>query len=145
MNAQQNITLVKKLFDEYYTKGNLSIADQIFTNDVKLVDDSTPNFKGGLSGLKQRETMYKTAFPNKTLKIDDILATEDKVVVRWTAQGTHKGDLQDIPPTGKNFKIHGISIYTMSNGKISSINQVWDRLGLLEQIGVVEPAEALHQ
>jgi len=144
MNIQQNINLVKKLFDEYYTKGNIALADQVFTVDVKLIDSSIPNFKGGLSSLKQRETMYKTAFPNKTVKIDDVFAVDDKVVVRWTAQGTHKGELQDIAPTGKNFKIWGITIYTFSNDKISTIHNVWDRLGLLEQIGVIEPAEALH-
>jgi steroid delta-isomerase-like uncharacterized protein len=145
MTAQQNISLVRKLFDEIYTKNNITLADQIFSENVKLNDPAAPNFKKGLMGLKEREAMYKTAFPDKKLTIDDIVGTEDSVCVRWTFQGTHKGDLQGIPATGKSIKIVGISLYRISNGKISEINQVWDRLSLLEQIGEIEPALALHR
>jgi steroid delta-isomerase-like uncharacterized protein len=145
MVSQQNSTLVKRIYDEIYQNDNLSVADEIFTPDMKLIDPAAPNFRGGLSAWKERETMYKRAFPNKMIKIDDMFASEDRVVVYWTAQGTHKGPLQDVAPTGKGIRISGISIYYITNGKISKIIQNWDRLGLLEQIGVIEPAAALHQ
>ena len=45
MDTQQNMSLVKKLFDEVYSKGNLSLMDQLFSNDVKLIDPAHPNFK----------------------------------------------------------------------------------------------------
>lgn len=145
-NAQQNLNLVKKLFDELYSKGNFSFADEVFANDLKVNDAAIPNFRGGLNAYKERERMYKAAFPNKVAKIDDIMATEDgRVIVRWTVHGTHKGELQDIPASGKPIKVQGISIYRFANGKIIEISQVWDRLGLLEQVGVVEPSMALHQ
>lgn len=147
MDKQQNINTVKKLFDEVYTKGNISSMDQFFSSDVKLHDPAIASFKGGLAALKERETMYKNAFPNKTLKIEQILATEDnRVVVYWTAQGIQKGTLQDIPASGKSFRISGISIYTFQNNKITDINQNWDRLSLLEQIGAIEETtKALHK
>lgn len=145
MASQQNISLVKRLFDEFFNKGNASIADQFFTNDVKLNDPAAAHFRGGLQGYKELENIYRQAFPNKNTKIDDIFATEDRVIVRWTTQGTQKGDLEGIAPTGKNCKICGISIYKFMNGKISEIYQSWDRLGLLEQIGAVEQTAALHR
>ena len=147
MNKQQNINLVKKLYDEVYTKGNINLMDQIFTSDVKLHDPASPSFKGGLAALKERETMYKKAFPTKSFKLEDVLATEDnRVIVLWTCQGVQKGDLQDIPATGKNCKVTGSSIYTIKNDKITDINQNWDRLSLLEQLGVIEEQiHALHK
>jgi len=145
MTNQQNTTLVKKYFEEVLSKGNLTALDQLVSNDVKLVDAAQAHFKGGLAGLKHVQAEYIRAFPNKSIKIDEIMSTDDnKVVARWTCSGTHKGELHEIGATGKGFKISGISIYHLSNGKITEIYQTWDRLGLLEQIGVIEPAEALH-
>jgi steroid delta-isomerase-like uncharacterized protein len=141
----QFITLVKRLFDEVFSKGNLKVADEIVAENVKVNDPASSHFRGGLSEFKQIEAKYDKAFPHKTCKIDDIFAIDDKVVVRWTAQGTHKGDFQGVSPTNSNFKISGISIYRFSNGKIVEIYQEWDRLGLLEQIGEVQPVAALHQ
>jgi steroid delta-isomerase-like uncharacterized protein len=138
MTNQANLSLLRKLFDEVYTKGNLSLLDQLLTSDVKLFDPATPNLKGGLSSLKELETMYRTAFPNKTLRIDDIQALDNLVLVRWTLNGTHKGLLNDLPATGKSFKLSGLSYYVLKNGKIAEIYSQWDRLGLLEQLGLVE-------
>lgn len=145
MNTQQNLSLVRKLYDEVYSKGNVAACDQFFIKDLKLIDPSMPNFKGGLAAYRDREQMYKTAFPTRTAKIEDIFAAEDRVVVRWTMTGTHKGELQDVAPTGKNVRVSGISIYHFVDGKISEIQQSWDRLALLEQIGVVETTMALHR
>lgn len=145
MAAQDNIMLTRRLFDELFTKGNLKVADELVATNVKMLDPAAPNFKGGLNEFKERETMYLKAFPNKVMKIDDIFSSEDRVVVRWTATGVHKGDLQGIAPSNKNVKVAGISIYRFNNGKIIEISQMWDRLGLLEQIGEVEPALALHR
>lgn len=142
--SQQNIELVKKMFTEIYSKNNLSLIDQMFSPNVKLIDPAVPHFQGGTAALRELENSYKTAFPNRSCKIDEIFAIEDRVVVRWTCQGTHKGELHDIAPTGKNIKVMGISIYHISNGKITEISQSWDRLSLLEQLGVVEPFLALH-
>jgi len=143
MSNLQNIALVRKLYEEFYSKNNPSIADQFFTVDVKMNDPATPNIKG-LAQVRETEIMYRKAFPNKTLKINEIFGTEDRVAVYWTAEGVQKGNLQGISPTGKNCTVTGISIFRITNGKISEIIQNWERLSLLEQLGVVEPLEALH-
>ena len=145
MDNQQNMNTVKKLYEEVYSKGNLAILPECCANNCKLHDAAAPNIKGGLNEIKEREMIYKTAFPNKQVKIEDILTAGDKVIVRWTCKGTHKGDLQGIPATNKNFQIWGISIYKVENGKITEMWQSWDRLGLLEQIGEIQPTAALHR
>ncbi len=144
MDNPQNINQTKKLFEEIYNKGNLTMLDGLVANNVRLNDPATRQQKEGLKALKDTEASYIRAFPNKKVKIEDIMSSEDKVIVRWTCQGVHKGELQGISPTNKEFKISGISIYRFANGKVTEIWQSWDRLGLLEQIGEIQPALALH-
>jgi steroid delta-isomerase-like uncharacterized protein len=143
MKSNQNIHQTKKLFEEVFNKGDLSACNEFIADQVKLHDPAAPHLEG-LDAFKEIEHAYKQAFPQKKVRIDDIFAINDKVVVRWTTQGIHQGELQGIAPTDSEFKINGISIYRFENGKISDIWQEWDRLGLLEQIGEVQPSPALH-
>lgn len=145
MAAQQNLNLVRRLFDEVYNKENLALCDELFANNIKLFDTAANHHNEGLKAVKEQEAKYVKAFPQKKLKIDDIFEAGDKVVVRWTCQATHRGNLEDIPATNKPIKISGISIYQCANGKINAIYQNWDRLGLFEQIGEVHLTHAaLH-
>jgi predicted ester cyclase len=60
-------------------------------------------------------------------------------VVRWTARGTHRGELRGAAPTGKPVVITGISILGVANGKIAEHRLNWDTLGMLQQLGVIPP------
>jgi predicted ester cyclase len=60
--------------------------------------------------------MYRTAFPDLQVPTEDMIAEVDKVVTRWTARGTHKGDLMGIPPTGKQVTVTGILIGRFEGG-----------------------------
>lgn len=144
MATDKNLSLARRLFDEVYNKGNLSALDEIVATNVIIHDPALTSRLEGLKGYKETESQYTRAFPNKKIKIDDIFASADNntVLVRWTCQGTHKGDFRGIPATNKDFKISGISVYKFSNGKITEINQIWDRLGLLEQIGEIQMAHS---
>ena len=145
MADKENINLVRQLFDEVYSKGNIDKCDQFIAENVKFHDVALNNGFRGLKGFKEAEKNYQKAFPDKKLRIEEIIAAEDKVVVYWSCKGTHRGMLQDIPPTNKPINISGIIIYQLSKGKVTEIWQSWDRLGLLEQIGEIAPAhQALH-
>ena len=69
--------------------------------------------------------------------IEEIFSAGDKVVTRWTGSGTHVGDVNGIPPSGKNIRVDAIAIHRMRGGKIAETWEVWDTLGFLQQIGVV--------
>lgn len=143
--SAQNINLVRKLFDLYNKNDidRLNAIEEVLAPNLQLHDPSIAN-KSGPQALLHAESSYIKAFPNKMTKMDQIFAHEDQVVVRWTTNGTHRGEYQGSGPTNKNFKISGISIYRISNGKISEIWQIWDRLGFLEQIGEFRLAKAVH-
>lgn len=141
---QKNVSLARRLYEEVFNKGNLQVCDEIISDRVILNDLAAKRFGSGLKGFKEAEATYKRAFPDKKVEVDDIIGAGDKVIVRWTCSGTQKGNLEDVPASNKKFTISGISIYKFENGKISEAWQMWDRLGLLEQIGEVHPAHALH-
>jgi predicted ester cyclase len=83
--------------------------------------------------------MYRTAFPNIHVTIEDQIAEGDKVVTRWTGHGTHQGELMGIPPTNKAVTVTGIAIDRIVAGKIVEHWENFDQLGMLVQLGVVPP------
>lgn len=137
MATNQNATLVRRLFDEVWNGGNVSLMESIFSPKVKFSDPAAPSFSGGLPALKKLESDYQTAFPNKKNTIEDIYVAGDNVIVRWTMRATHSGSWHGISATNKKIQISGITIYTFSNGKVVDVAQNWDYLGLLEQLGAV--------
>lgn len=130
-----NKTLIRRLFDECWNNGNLAVVEELFTANFAGHDPAYPNTQG-VAGMKQLITTNRTAFPDLRFTIDEMLASGDTVVTRWTATGTHQGTLNGIPPTGKRATVTGLVLTHLSNGKIAEDFVNWDTLGLMRQIGV---------
>jgi len=135
--SENNKAVVRRLFEELWNKGNLSVADQLFTPNYTHHDSSSPDFGHGPESERQRATLYRTAFPDLRLTIEDLIAEGDTVMARWTCHGTHKGELNGIAPTGKPFTISGVTSARLLNGKLAEGYVNWDALGMMQQIGVV--------
>ncbi|PYT72626.1 MAG: ester cyclase [Acidobacteria bacterium] len=135
--SEVNKTIVRRLFEEVWNKGNLSVADELFTPNCEHHDASSPDFGRGPESEKKRATLYRTAFPDLRLTIEDIIAEGETVIARWSCRGTHKGDLSGIAPTGKQVTISGVSIARFSGSKMAEGWINWDALGLMQQLGVV--------
>ncbi|HEV1996043.1 MAG TPA: ester cyclase [Candidatus Acidoferrum sp.] len=135
--SENNKAIVRRLIEELWNKGNLSLADQLFAPNYEHHDASSPDFGRGPESEKKRATLYRTAFPDIRLTIEDIIAEGETVMTRWSCRGTHKGDLSGIAPTGKEFNITGVTIARLSNGKLAEGYVNWDALGLMQQLGVV--------
>ncbi len=83
------------------------------------------------------------AFPDSNMTIDDTVAEGDRVVSRFTVRGTHRGEFQGIPPTGKQVTITGIAISRIEGGRVVEDWEELNMLGLMQQIGAIPaPAEA---
>ena len=82
--------------------------------------------------------MYRTAFPDLVLTVQDQIAEGDKVVTRVTVQGTHKGDLMGTPPTGKQATATAISIMRFADNKVVEEWELVDEMGMMRQLGLVE-------
>jgi steroid delta-isomerase-like uncharacterized protein len=142
--SEQNKAVVRRLFEEVWNQGYLPVADHLFSPNYAHHDPSTPDFGRGPESERKRTALYRTAFPDVRLTIEDIIAEGETVVVRWSCRGTHKGDLNGIAPTGKQFTISGVSIARFTNGKMVEGWVNWDAQGLMQQLGVVpELAKAM--
>jgi steroid delta-isomerase-like uncharacterized protein len=135
--SEGNKFVIRRSFEELWNKGNLSLADELFAPNYDHHDPSTPDFGRGPESERKRATLYRTAFPDLQLTIEDIIAEGETVMARWSCRGTHKGDLSGIAPTGKQFNISGVSIARLANGKMVECWVNWDALGLMQQLGVV--------
>jgi predicted ester cyclase len=80
--------------------------------------------------------MFYSAFPDYKHQIDDIYATDDKVIIRLTYTGTHTNDFMEIKPTGNKFKYKGIQIFQFANKKMINFWGVEDELGMMTQLGM---------
>jgi len=134
--SAENKALVRRLFEELWSKGNLIVADELFAANYLHHDPSTPDLGRGPEGEKKRATLYRNAFPDLRVTIDDLIVEGDTVVTRWTARATHKGELRGIAPTGRQITVTGISIARISGGKFVEGWVNWDALGLMQQLGV---------
>ena len=81
--------------------------------------------------------MLRNAFPDITYTVEELIAEGDKVVARWSAEGTHLGDFVGIPPTHKQVRFSGIEIIRVVDGKAIEEWEELDRLGLMTQLGVI--------
>ena len=135
--SERNTNAVRRLFDEVWTKGNQVVVDELFAQNYTHHDPSTADLGQGPQSEKRRVTLYRTAFPDLRFTIEDVIAEGETVVARFSAQGTHKGNLNEIAPTGKKLNITGVTICRFENGKIVEGYVNWDALGMMQQLGVV--------
>ncbi len=139
---EEHKMIVRRLFEEVWNEGRLDVLDKIAAADyINHPQAHQPNFGGGVEGEKQFISMYRSAFPDVQMTIEDMLAEGDKVVVRWTGRGTHNGELMGIPPTGKQATVTGIAILRITDGKLAEGWGEFDALGMMQQLGVIPAPE----
>ena len=121
----------------------MAILHEIASADYVFHDSGGRVVRGTPGGAIPR---FRAAFPDLHFVLEDVFAEGDKVVVRWTAHGTHRGDIEVLghiphtPATGKQVTFSGVDIYHITGGKLVEGWRSMDRLGLLQQLGVVPTA-----
>jgi steroid delta-isomerase-like uncharacterized protein len=140
--SEENKALARRFVDEVYNKGNVDFIDEVVVPNWVEHDPSSPEgMNSGVEGAKRFVEMYRNAFPDLRVTAEDLIAEGDKVVMRWTARGTHQGELMGIPPSGNRVEVTGINIDRMEGGKVVESWSNYDTLGLMQQIGAVPSAE----
>ena len=138
--AQENSALIRRWFDEVWNHGRMDAIDEMASPDVIGHGQAQHDTDVGLEEFRRFAKDLLRAFPDMQVTIDQIIEQGDKVVARWTATMTHKGDFLGFAPTGRKATVTGTSIQRMSGGKIVEGWDNWDQLGLLVQIGAVPAA-----
>ncbi|MEO8744070.1 MAG: ester cyclase [Candidatus Dormiibacterota bacterium] len=136
--SEQNKALARRGIEEVFNQGKFDVVGELVARNAVFHDPSVPGGKfEGPEGFKQFTQIYRNAFPDIKITINDQVAEGDKVVTRWTGTGTHKGELMGIAPTGKYSTVTGISFERYENGKLVESWANYDNLGMLQQLGVV--------
>ncbi len=141
MMSEENKEKVRRFLQEAFNEGNLGVVDEIFASDYVLHDPANPEEIRGLEGIKQFVQMYRSAFPDTHITVEDQIAEGDEVVTRWTGRGTHQGELFGVAPSGNQVELSGITISRFEGGKIAEDWTNSDTLGLMQQIGAVPSPE----
>ena len=136
MALEENKAIILSLY-EADNKKDLTILDEIISPDF-----FDPTFQlRGPEGYKQFETAFFKGFPDWIETIEDIIAEGDKVWIRFTGTGTHKGEWRGLDPTGKKVTFRGVQIWRIVDGKVVSKDSILDLLDALKQLGVIEYTE----
>jgi predicted ester cyclase len=135
MPAEEMEALVRRRFDER-DRGNFSVMDEMFHAWYEL---NVPGIPGprSLDGTKRLYEVLYAGFPDLKHEIIEQVTARDKVVSRWVARGTHRGEFMGVAPTGKKVEYTGINIYTIEEKKFVLSHVNWDLLGLFKQIGAL--------
>jgi C-1 hydroxylase len=137
MSTSKNKANIRRLSEEVYNKGNLSIVPELIAPNY--IFHTTPELQGP-EGFNQLSTTMKTAFPDYHETIDHIVAEGDMVVVFYTMQGTFTGKYGDIAPTGKKFSLQFATLCRFEKGKQVEAWPYGDSLTLYRQLGIPIPA-----
>jgi steroid delta-isomerase-like uncharacterized protein len=126
---------------EAVSRGDLDALDEVYAPD--LVWHEPDEDIRGIEAAKRFVAMYLSAFPDISITVEDAIAEGDKVVTRWTARGTHRGELLGIAPTEERITVTGITVHRVQDGRIVEEWESPDNLGLLQQVGAIpEQAQA---
>jgi steroid delta-isomerase-like uncharacterized protein len=132
----------RRLIEESFNEGKFDLIDQLIAPDAVDHDPARPARMQGLRGpevLRRTVEMYRAAFPDVRMTVDELIVEGDKVAVRWHAEGTHQGELEGLAPTGKRVTVTGINIDHWQDGKIVESWAQWDNLGMARQLGAAPP------
>jgi steroid delta-isomerase-like uncharacterized protein len=141
MSQHDNVRTAERLLNSLNTR-NLDQVDDLFTQDYQGDGPGSENLNRQQS--KANMQGYLDAFPDLKFEVLRRIAQDEYVVLDWVSTGTHTGPMRTpsgntIPPTGKWLKIFGSTTYEFRDGKIAHAWTYWDRVAMLDQLGLLPP------
>ena len=133
----RNKQLVDTFIQQLFTKGDLAAVDRYLDPAFVDHDPPVPGASDGREGLRQAAVRMRHAMPDWHSDLDQLVAEGDIVVERFTASGTHRGDLMGVPPTGRTLVLAGINVFRIEGDRIVERWGRLDELGLMRQLGLV--------
>ena len=138
MSTEENKALARRELEEIFgAKGNLDTADEIYSPNYISHQPAGDEDLRGPQAIKQFAAGMRQAFPDLEITIEEQIAQGDKVVTRFRTRGTHKGELWGIPATGKEVEITNMSMCRIEGGKMTEEWPAPDRLGMMQQLGII--------
>ena len=116
-------------------RGDVSIAQNVFTSDCVVHINGSPERNLSVDGLKQMVSGLLAAFPDLHFTIEDQFAAGDRVATRWLAVGTNSAAFGSVPATGRQVRVEGLILDRVAEGKVIERWEQWDQMGMIQQLG----------
>ena len=133
--SKTNLGVVQRFYDAYNKKDE-KILDEVIADDYVDHGHQPPGM--GIQGAKSDQREIAEAFQDARFDIDEMIAADDRVVVRWTLHATHTGPFAGLSPTQKKIAVRGMSLYRLREGRITETRNLADLLGMFTQLGAIE-------
>ncbi len=137
MSLDKNKELVREMIEVMFNQGNVGGGDEFLSPDFIENEELPPGVPAGREGVKLLTGMLHTAFPDFEATIEDLIAEDDRVVIRMTWTGTHEGEFMGIPPTGNRVSFGVFDIVRIADGMIVEHWGLMDNMALMQQLGVM--------
>ena len=134
MSAKENKETLRRYFDDYFNKGDLSRWNDMVDKDYVMRRVGAAESKG-LEAAKQGVAQMKAISPDMRINIEEMVGEGDVVAVRGEFTGTFTGDYQGVKVNGKKYVRPYAAFYVFKNGKIASVWTVQDWMGTAQQFG----------
>ena len=134
---EENKRLARRILNEVVERGDLDAIEDLYAEDA--VEHTPMGDFSGREAIEDGFEMTRNAFSDYTVTVEDVVSEGDTVAVRLTERGTHDGEFAGIAPTGREFEHQTMAFLRMEDGKVAEWWVQPDNLGLMQQLGVVEP------
>jgi steroid delta-isomerase-like uncharacterized protein len=133
--VEEEKALVRRFIDEVFLKGDFAAVDDLTTDD--FVSQTSGPGASGKDGMKQAITRVSAGLSDASMKIEDMIAEDDRVAVRLTGHAVQTGEFMGMPPSGKAYTIGEIHIFRVRDGKVAEHWHQADFLGMMRQLGAL--------
>ena len=142
----ENKTIVRRYYEEAFNEGRVDLLEELIHEDVvnhdPISDETlTPEEARGFEGFVRHVEAAREAFPDATVSIEEMIAEDDTVLVRFTFEGTNDGPFAGFGPTGKRVTSSTMVLMRLEDGKIAERREESDNLAFLQQLGILPPSE----
>ena len=134
--SEHSKALVHRYYEDLWNRWDLSLATELLSPNLKFRGSLGVDADGIRAFRRYARTVW-LAFPDFHNQIEEIIADGDRVAVRLTYSGTHRGELLGFAPTSRRVEYAGIALFRIAGGKIVDVYVVADRLALMQQLGAI--------
>lgn len=117
--TSKNKALMRRIYEEMWNQGQASLARELFERS---------------EGVERFVSQFLISFGDLQHTVEEMIAEDDRVAVRFTARGTHTGRWLDYVPTSGSIQYTGVTLARIAGDKIVEHHTWWDKAGLIEQI-----------
>ena len=134
--TQPMAQLLDKLINTWNSH-DFDATARFYAEDYAGIDVGQREPHRGPDGIREFLKRYHNAFPDYRFTTDEVIVEGSRAVLLWTARGTHRGSVMNIPPTGRPINVRGVSVLTIEDDKVKNAIYIWDVAGLLRNIGLL--------